>query len=142
MTSHPVQGSWGPAFPPMQATVVEPTVSPMAMICEYGGHQASAELIEYVDGVVVTTCTACEQRIVLARVPGGLSILKLKALLGSAMGLDMGESDDLFNVSDLLGLLNEVTAELEAEESALKRARSMVDLAGSILRQKVHVEAE
>jgi hypothetical protein len=102
------------------------------------GHVVSSEHIEYFDGLVVSNCRVCGVRIMLARVPGGISTLKLKAFLGAVMGLDLSEEEDAdFRLSDLLSYLNELRSEVAQEASALRRANSMIDLAAQMLQQRI-----
>lgn len=103
-----------------------------------GGHTLSEDLIEYIDGVVVAYCAVCNDRCTIARLPGGISFLRVKALLGSAMGLDDETAHiEHFNVSDMLGEFATLRDELEKEEFAIQQARKLIEIAGKILEKKL-----
>lgn len=49
------------------------------------GHVVAGGVIEYVDGAVVGECANCRERIYLPSVPGGLSLIRTKALVEKLM---------------------------------------------------------
>lgn len=100
-----------------------------------GGHHLNEDLIEYIDGTVVGNCATCATRVVIDRVPGGVSLLRVKALLASLMSL--GTENEVVDESEILGLLSLLQKEMEAEEYALEEVREMMDLCHRIVRKRI-----
>lgn len=104
--------------------------------CLLGCH-VTAELTEYIDGVIVSSCSVCGKRIQLDRIPGGVSLLRVQELLGAVMNIEDIENIEGFNLSDLLGKFTELRDQLEKEEFAVRQERKLLDLAAQILNTKV-----
>lgn len=104
------------------------------------GHVASEETVEYIDGVIVGTCSTCGSRLQVNRVSGGVSILRIKHLLGVVMAIDE-ETVQLpdWDESETLGEFGTIKDLLEAEEFALRQARKLLDLAGKVLAHKAEL---
>lgn len=128
------QPNWGtstwPSTTTPGATFLSPGFSP-SYYPDFGGTCALGhvfeELIEYVDGQVVAHCTECGCRAVLPGVPGGISLLRLKTLIGTAMSLNDESLPE--EKTQVLTSLCELWSQLEREEVALVEARSLLEIA-------------
>lgn len=110
------------------------TGSPLMDPC-VGGHRLPEDLIEYIDGTIVGYCASCGTRVVIDRVPGGVSLVRAKALLASLMSL--GTDHEVVDESEIFGHLALLQKEMEAEEYALEEVREMMDLCHRIVRKKI-----
>lgn len=105
------------------------------------GHVASEDEVEFVDGVIVSKCITCGQRMQVNRVAGGMSLLRVQTLLGKVMSMD-GDTEQMeeFSLSEILGDFAELKERLETEEFALRQARKLIELASQVLSAKVSDE--
>jgi len=99
------------------------------------GHSLTEDTIEYADGLLVGFCEHCSTRVELKKIPGGISMFRVKALLGGVMGLE--EDTEELNLGDLLGVFEELNRDLDEEERAMRQKRKMIDLATQVLNNKV-----
>lgn len=138
-----IPNGYAPASYPLVATPgCMPDINPsFASIKCAGGHEASIDETEYIDGEVVSTCAGCGERIILPRVPGAIPILKLKAFVGGIIGLDVGGEDADFNFSELLGLFAELKRDIELEAEAVRRGESLLAIAERLIQQKLAEKA-
>jgi hypothetical protein len=90
--------------------------------CDTVGHVGS-ELIEYVDGVFVTFCDACSEKIVIEKIPGDFPRLKMVSLLVDLM---QGGEFDLSLLKEIDNALRIERAQLEAAELQLSLAKDMI----------------
>lgn len=88
------------------------------------GHETDPNYAEYLDGVIAATCLHCGQRITFKALPGGIPLLRLKALMERLMAGDKsGALEDFAYVNEALDL----------ERQALVIAESLVALAKTML---------
>lgn len=102
-----------------------------------GGHIADPQEVEHVSGVVTTRCVNCNVRITMGRVPGGVSMLKIKTLLGSVMALNEIEESDTDTFSEILGAYTELMAEVDEEDFQLRQARKLLALVQEMIHNRV-----
>lgn len=92
--------------------------------------------VTWIDGSTIhLTCGICGVDFQLTELPGGVSMLKVRALLGGALMLQ--EGCDVALLSEVLGIYAELRATIEQEEAALEQQRNMLELAGQMLTKKV-----
>lgn len=106
-----------------------------------GGHRASVEVTEYIDGEMVSTCEGCGERMILPRVPGAVPILRLKAFVGTLMGLAVGDEDEDFNFSELLCDFADIKRAIATEDEAVTRAQSLMGIAEKLIKAKLVEQA-
>lgn len=88
------------------------------------GHRADTNYAEYIDGEIATTCLECGDRITFVALPGGVPLLRLKALMERIMSDDKSGALEDYAV---------VMAALEMERLALEAAESLAALARTLL---------
>jgi hypothetical protein len=96
------------------------------------------EAVEYIDGVVAGRCSACECRVILPTVPGGLSFLRVQTLLEKLLALrDSGlpATAKIANSSGMMEELSELVVTLAHERLKLGEGAKLLDYARQILSQ-------
>jgi hypothetical protein len=129
--------TWPQSSPPFAPTILTGTDSSVWQPCASGHIAEEAKTIEYIDGLAVMFCAVCGTRFSTGSLPGGLTMLQVKALLGAAVALGGKDTDEL-NLSDILGLFADLKVALAAEERAMNSKRSMMKLAAEVLNKKVN----
>lgn len=117
-TSGTITGPLGAQLPALQCT-----------------HVADNDVTWMEGSTIHLTCGICGVDFQLTELPGGVSMLKVRALLGGALMLQ--EGCDVALLSEVLGIYAELRATIEKEEAALEQQRNMLELAGQMLTKKV-----
>lgn len=125
-------GSFGPTVQPLTGTdLVFPSTPNVACAL---GHRASVDDFEYLDGEVISRCLGCGERIIFARVHGGVNYARVKALVGTAVDISLGGDSDLGEALAERVALREA---LTLERAALSRAEELLAIAEHHLQQRL-----
>lgn len=68
--------------------------------------------VEYVDGVVATSCLLCGERVLLSGVPGGVTLMRVKALFEKFLRLrdeDSAQTSNPIQLANASGMLEELS---------------------------------
>lgn len=88
-------------------------------------HVTSETLAEYIDGTVYATCELCAERIKITRLPAGLALIAARHLVAVA-------TDEI--TDEVLGLLNDLGNQLEANRQALEEFEGLIELARQMVK--------
>lgn len=136
----------GTSAPTFIGTGANPTITPMTgqdfvfpstpnVACA-GGHRASVDDVEYLDGEIASTCLGCGERIVFARVRGGVAYHRVKRLVGDAVALALG-GGDAGDIDTAIAERAELRRALDAERAALDHAEELFAIAEHHLQQRL-----
>lgn len=104
------------------------------------GHVCS-DAVEYVDGVVAASCLVCGTRVLLPSVPGGVTLMRAKALFEKLLKLrdeDSAKTSNpvwLANVSGMLEELSDLVIALAHERVKMNEVGKLLDYCKSVVRQ-------
>lgn len=101
------------------------------------GHVVT-DAVEYVDGAVVGRCTRCHERVFLPTVAGGISLVRIKALVEKLMavkGSELPATARLANLSGMMDELSELVIAHAHEHVKLGEAGKLLEIAKNLVRQ-------
>jgi hypothetical protein len=96
------------------------------------------ESVEYIDGAVVGRCSRCGDRVFLPTVPGGVSLVRIKALVEKLMaikGSELPATARLANLSGMMDELSELVIAHAHENVKLGEAGKLLEIAKRLMRQ-------
>lgn len=96
-------------------------------------HCADPATLEFVDDQIAGKCQQCGIRLTMNRLPGGMSLLRIKHLVGEAVALSehLDQGDDL--TPQVVAELSAVRESLENEERAVQQARKLFEIAERLI---------
>lgn len=112
-------------------SVTEPSVESVVYDCRRQGHLVTEQTIDSIDGLLSGYCEHCSEVFRMQRLPGGLSALRVRALV-SALA-----EEEWKDTTALLLEHASLKKAIEDDAVALRECRGLMEIAGLLFEQRL-----